>query len=71
MYENIRGYRCPTRTFMFDCIWISSPLWENDIPFIDKVFYGKTMHEYKDSLKMMGVINEFGKGCDIIVDHHI
>ena len=29
------------------------------------------MHEYKDSLKKVGVITKFGKVCDIIVNHHI
>ena len=38
---------------------------------MDKTFYGKTMHEHKDALKKVGVITEFGKGCDIIVYHHI
>ena len=64
-------YECPARNFLFDSIWISSPLREDGIPFIDKALYEKTMHEYKDSLKKVGVIIEFGKGHDIIVDHHI
>ena len=29
------------------------------------------MHEYKDSLKKVGVITKFGKVCDIIFNHHI
>ena len=29
------------------------------------------MHEYKDYLKKVGVIIEFGKGCYKIVNHHI
>ena len=69
--KTYRGYECPTRNFLFDSILISSPLWEYDIPITDKAFYGKTMHEYKDSLKKVGVITKFGKVCDIIVNHHI
>ena len=56
-----RGEECPFRNFLFDSIRTSSHLLEDGTPFIDKALYEKTMHEYKDSLKKVGVITQIWK----------
>jgi hypothetical protein len=67
-----RGFESPARSFLFDSKGPhggSFPLQEDDVPSIDEAYYGKT--KFKDALKKVGVVTDFGKGCDIIVDHHI
>ncbi|KAF3970887.1 hypothetical protein CMV_005459 [Castanea mollissima] len=63
------GYRPPSESFM-----LSSSLGnilQNgsvlvDIPLIDLSFYGDEISEYKEELKKIGVMSEYGEACEFI-----
>ncbi|KAK9926574.1 hypothetical protein M0R45_023795 [Rubus argutus] len=40
-----------------------------DIPLIDESFYGKEINEYKEDLKTVGVMFEYGEACEFIGSH--
>ena len=66
------GYRPPSQSF-----FLSSSLgniMQNgsvlvDIPLIDQCFYGDRINEYKEELKTIGVMFEYGEACQFIGKH--
>ncbi|KAK9120165.1 hypothetical protein Scep_018258 [Stephania cephalantha] len=64
-------YKPPSHSFLF------TPDWGNllqtgsqmvDIPLIDQGFYGNRISDYKEELKAIGVMSEFGEACKYIGD---
>jgi hypothetical protein len=64
-----QGYQSPSMSFLFNFEWQSAGFQLNDLPFIDIPFYNKPMDDFKRALQQMGVVVEFGKGCDVIAKH--
>ncbi|XP_059440914.1 uncharacterized protein LOC132173427 [Corylus avellana] len=63
------GYRPPSRSFMLtsslgNILQNGSVL--VDIPLIDESFYGYRLNEYKEELKTIGVMFEYGEACEFI-----
>ncbi|KAM4107744.1 hypothetical protein ACJW30_04G168300 [Castanea mollissima] len=66
------GYRPPSHSFM-----LSSSLGKIlqngsvlvDIPLLDLSFYGDELNEYKEELKKLGVMSEYGEACEFIGKH--
>ncbi|KAF5445155.1 hypothetical protein F2P56_034224 [Juglans regia] len=68
------GYRSPSRSFMLTSSL--GKILQNgsvlaDIPLIDKSFYGDQINKYKEELKTMGVMLEYGEACEFIGKHLI
>ncbi|KAK1318122.1 hypothetical protein QJS10_CPB04g00156 [Acorus calamus] len=66
------GYKSPSDSFLSSSDWgcllqMGSLL--VDIPFIDLEFYGKRIEKYKEELKVIGVMFEFGEACQFIGKH--
>ncbi|KAF5445149.1 hypothetical protein F2P56_034218 [Juglans regia] len=66
------GYRPPSRSFMLtsslgNILQNGSVL--ADIPLIDQSFYGDQINKYKEELKTMGVMLEYGEACEFIGKH--
>ncbi|XP_047306317.1 uncharacterized protein LOC124909709 [Impatiens glandulifera] len=68
------GYRPPSRSFMPSSSWAN--LLQNDeisilvdIPIIDERFYGDEIVEYKEELKQIGVMFEYGEACKYAGKH--
>lgn len=66
MAQNTLGYQSSTLSFLFNSEWQSVGLQLNDLPFIGISFYDKPIDDFKRALQQMGVVVEFGKGCDVI-----
>lgn len=64
-----KGCQSPRVSFLFNSEWQSAGFQLKDLPFINNSFYGKTMDDFKRALQQMGVVVEFGKGCDLITEH--
>ncbi|KAA8519136.1 hypothetical protein F0562_013391 [Nyssa sinensis] len=63
------GYRPPSQSFLPSSSW--GHLLQNgsvlvDIPLIDQRFYGDEIIEYKEEPKTIGLMSEYGKGCQFI-----
>ncbi|XP_047328614.1 uncharacterized protein LOC124932056 [Impatiens glandulifera] len=62
------SYRSPVQSFLPSSSWGYLLQHEDsflmDIPIIDKTFYGDEIIEYKDELKLIGVMFEYGEACD-------
>ncbi|KAA8542076.1 hypothetical protein F0562_023228 [Nyssa sinensis] len=66
------GYRPPSQSFLPSSSW--GHLLQNgsvlvDIPLIDQRFYGDEIIEYKEELKTIGLMSEYGKACHFIGKH--
>uniref|UniRef100_A0A2N9J067 Sacsin/Nov domain-containing protein n=1 Tax=Fagus sylvatica TaxID=28930 RepID=A0A2N9J067_FAGSY len=66
------GNRPPSQSFLLssslgDILQNGSVL--VDIPLVDLSFYGDKMNEYKEELKTIGVMSEFGEACEFIGEH--
>ncbi|GFZ08017.1 ATP/DNA binding protein [Actinidia rufa] len=66
------GYRPPSQSFLPTSSW--GQLLQNesvlvDIPIIDRSFYGNRIDEYKEELRAIGVMFEFGEACKFIGKH--
>jgi hypothetical protein len=66
------GYRPPSQSFMFTSS-LGNTLQNGsvpvDIPLIDQSFYGDRINEYKEELKTIGVMFEYGEACEFIGKH--
>ncbi|KAG7951353.1 hypothetical protein I3843_12G002700 [Carya illinoinensis] len=66
------GYRPPSRSFMLTSSLgniLQNELVLADIPLIDQSFYGDQINKYKEELKTMGVMFEYGEACEFIGKH--
>ncbi|XP_059444849.1 uncharacterized protein LOC132176607 isoform X3 [Corylus avellana] len=66
------GYRSPSQSFMLasslgNILQNGSVL--VDIPLIDQSFYGDRINEYKEELKTIGVMFQYGEACEFIGKH--
>ncbi|KAJ6358643.1 hypothetical protein OIU76_000374 [Salix suchowensis] len=68
------GYRPPSQSFLLGSVNRSSN-WGNilqngsvlvDIPLIDQDFYGHEINEYREELRTVGVMFEYGEACEFI-----
>uniref|UniRef100_A0A2N9J2L5 Sacsin/Nov domain-containing protein n=1 Tax=Fagus sylvatica TaxID=28930 RepID=A0A2N9J2L5_FAGSY len=63
------GNRPPSQSFMLSSL-LGNILQNGsvlvDIPLVDLSFYGDKMNEYKEELKTIGVMSEFGEACEFI-----
>ncbi|KAK1257378.1 hypothetical protein QJS04_geneDACA023613 [Acorus gramineus] len=66
------GYRSPSDSFLPSSDWGSLLQMGSllvDIPLIDLEFYGERIQGYKEELKVIGVMFEFGEACRFIGKH--
>ncbi|XP_047325341.1 uncharacterized protein LOC124929109 [Impatiens glandulifera] len=67
------GYRSPSQSFLPSSSWGYLLQLEDsflvDIPIIDMKFYGDEIVEYKDELKQIGVMFEYGEACEYAGKH--
>ncbi|KAK1294471.1 tRNA-splicing endonuclease subunit Sen2-2 [Acorus calamus] len=66
------GYRSPSDSFLPSSDWGSLLQMGSllvDIPLIDLEFYGERIEGYKEELKAIGVMFEFGEACRFIGKH--
>ncbi|KAL4634563.1 hypothetical protein ACB092_04G209000 [Castanea dentata] len=63
------GYRPPMQSFLLSAS-LGNILQNGsvlvDIPLVDLSFYGDEINEYKEELKEIGVISEYGEACEFI-----
>ncbi|KAE8123815.1 hypothetical protein FH972_018739 [Carpinus fangiana] len=66
------GFRPPYQSFMFSSS-LGNILQNGsvlvDIPLIDQSFYGDRINEYKEELKTIGVMFQYGEACEFIGKH--
>eukprot|EP01018_Ginkgo_biloba_P017680 Gb_37162 [translate_table: standard] len=62
------GYKSPSTSFLFHSRW-ESAFQLKDLPFIDVRFYGRDIDRFKDALENIGVVIEFGQGCDLVAKY--
>ncbi|XP_058103014.1 uncharacterized protein LOC131246676 isoform X2 [Magnolia sinica] len=65
------GYKPPSETFLSSSDWGSLLQMGSmmvDIPLIDQEFYDYRISYYKEELKTIGVMFEYGEACQFIVD---
>ncbi|XP_035549983.1 uncharacterized protein LOC108983697 [Juglans regia] len=66
------GYRPPSRSFMLTSSLgniLQNGLVLADIPLINESFYGDQINKYKEELKTIGVMFEYGEACEFIGKH--
>ncbi|XP_077227223.1 uncharacterized protein LOC143860448 isoform X2 [Tasmannia lanceolata] len=66
------GYKSPSESFLSSSDWGSLLQMGSvlvDIPLIDQGFYDNRMSSYKEELKEIGVMFEFGEACKFIGNH--
>ncbi|OMO50899.1 hypothetical protein CCACVL1_30167 [Corchorus capsularis] len=56
------GYRAPNESILFSSKWATVSLF-SDLPFIDDSFYNMGIHEFKNELKLLGVVIDFTEGA--------
>lgn len=66
------GYKPPAQSFFHSSSW--GDILQNgsvfvDIPLIDQAFYGDRINNYREELKIIGVMFEYGEACQFIGDH--
>ncbi|XP_057519125.1 uncharacterized protein LOC130799868 [Amaranthus tricolor] len=62
------GDRFPGETIVFDETW-KSPSTISNIPFLDLVYYGDDILEYKTELVLLGIITGFQQNYQIVLDN--
>ncbi|GLT79449.1 hypothetical protein SLA2020_509380 [Shorea laevis] len=66
------SYRPPSQSFFYSSSW-GSILQKGsvlvDIPLVDQIFYGDRINRYKEALRTLGVMFEFGDACQFIGKH--
>ncbi|KAH9328704.1 hypothetical protein KI387_000812, partial [Taxus chinensis] len=67
--KTYRGYQSPNMSFLLDAQWFTGGVELNDLYFIDSAFYKKPMADFRDALQELGVIVEYGKGCEVVYQH--
>ncbi|KAI3931745.1 hypothetical protein MKW98_012155 [Papaver atlanticum] len=65
------SYRPPSQSFLLTDATSGGSLLQNgselvDIPLVDQQFYGSRINEYKEELKSIGVMFEFGEACKFV-----
>ncbi|XP_010250591.1 PREDICTED: uncharacterized protein LOC104592797 [Nelumbo nucifera] len=66
------GYRPPSQSFFPTTSWANILQCGSvlvDIPLVDQGFYGNEINDYKEELKTVGVMFEYGEACRFIGDH--
>ncbi|XP_040998428.1 uncharacterized protein LOC121244429 [Juglans microcarpa x Juglans regia] len=66
------GYSPPCRSFMLTSSlgnFLENESVLADIPLIDESFYGNQINKYKEELKTIGVMLEYGEACEFIGKH--
>ncbi|RDX63859.1 hypothetical protein CR513_57659, partial [Mucuna pruriens] len=62
------GLRSPIRSVLYGSGWqVASQI--SDIPFIDKVYFGEEIYNYKEVLELLGVIVGFNENYQVVIDH--
>ncbi|KAB2055526.1 hypothetical protein ES319_A11G043100v1 [Gossypium barbadense] len=66
------GYKPPAQSFFHSSSW--GDILQNgsvfvDIPLIDQTYYGDRINYYREELKIIGVMFEYGEACQFIGDH--
>ncbi|KAK9036381.1 hypothetical protein V6N11_078385 [Hibiscus sabdariffa] len=66
------GYKSPVQSFFYSFSF--GNVLQNgsvfvDIPLIDQSFYGERISNYREELKTIGVMFEYGEACQFIGDH--
>ncbi|XP_045792699.1 uncharacterized protein LOC123887421 [Trifolium pratense] len=62
------GLRSPVGTVLYDSGWqVASQI--SNIPFIDQSYYGEEISNYKEDLKLLGVIVELSGNHQIVIEH--
>ncbi|XP_057425381.1 uncharacterized protein LOC130718771 [Lotus japonicus] len=62
------GLRSPVGSVLYDSEWeVASQI--SDIPFIDQSYFGDEIHDFKEELKLLGVIAGFTENYQVVVDH--
>jgi sacsin len=54
------GFKIPSECFLYDQVWGCILDVFNDLPVIDHKFYGMKIFDYKDELRKIGVVVDFG-----------
>ncbi|KAI3990923.1 hypothetical protein MKX01_026107 [Papaver californicum] len=65
------SYRPPSQSFLLTSATSGGSLLQNgselvDIPMVDQQFYGSRINDYKEELKSIGVMFEFGEACKFV-----
>ncbi|XP_027182294.1 uncharacterized protein LOC113780715 [Coffea eugenioides] len=60
------GYSYTSHAILFNCEWATVSQLVN-LPVIDETFYGDEIYNFKEELKMLGVVVNFNNGIPIIV----
>ena len=63
------GYESPNKCFLYNTEWSLGGVMLNDLPFIDSSFYNlgnMRMNDFERALQLIGVVVEFGKGCETV-----
>ncbi|KAK6262002.1 hypothetical protein QUC31_007818 [Theobroma cacao] len=66
------SYKPPSQSFFHSSSWgrfLQNGLVFVDIPLIDQSFYGDRISKYKEELKIIGVMFEYGEACAFIGKH--
>ncbi|XP_022770791.1 uncharacterized protein LOC111314054 [Durio zibethinus] len=66
------GYKPPSQSFFYSASWGNILQNESvfvDIPLIDQNFYGDKISMYREELKTIGVMFEYGEACEFIGKH--
>ncbi|RDX63856.1 hypothetical protein CR513_57656, partial [Mucuna pruriens] len=62
------GLRSPVGCVLYDLGWeVASQI--SDIPFVDHAYYGKQIYDFKEELKLLGVIVGFSGNYEVVSAH--
>ncbi|XP_020240168.1 uncharacterized protein LOC109819008 [Cajanus cajan] len=62
------GLRSPVGSVLYDSEWeVASRI--SAIPFIDRDYFGEEINNFKEELKLLGVIVGFSKNYNVVIDH--
>ncbi|XP_027337858.1 uncharacterized protein LOC113851547 [Abrus precatorius] len=62
------GLRSPVGSVLYDSGWgVASQI--SAIPFIDQVYFGEEIYNFKEELKLLGVIVGFNGNYNVVIDH--
>ncbi|TKY68752.1 hypothetical protein E2542_SST05012 [Spatholobus suberectus] len=62
------GLRSPIGSVLYDSGWrVASQI--SAIPFIDKGYFGEEIYNFKEVLKLLGVIVGFNENYEVVIDH--
>ncbi|WJX32086.1 hypothetical protein P8452_20455 [Trifolium repens] len=62
------GFRSPVGSVLNDSRWqVASQI--SNIPFIDNNYFGEEIHNYKEELKLLGVIVDLSGNYQVVIEH--